>query len=110
MKLLIILLILISSFKLSADDENKCSIIITLRFQTNENAYTEALNKINQCEQDDVLSVTSFLEVSISKVYITDLIQTYCRFDKEIITLIDDKTSNLSCILRGSPRKDRLLK
>ena len=93
-----------------ADFDNKCSVIITLRFQSNEDAYKDAINKINQCEKYDILSVTSFLEESISKVYITDLIQNYCMFNHQIITLIDDKTSNLSCVHRGKPRVDRQLK
>ena len=67
MKLFIILLILISSFKLSADDENKCSIIITLRFQTNENAYTEALNKINQSLRSKGID-SKYVMQSINKI------------------------------------------
>jgi len=53
------------------------------------------------------LSVTSFLEEPISKVYITDLIQTYCMFDHQIITLIDVNTSNMSCVHRGQARFER---
>ena len=83
-------------------------MIITLRFQSNEDAYKDAINKINQCEKYDILSVTSFLEESISKVYITDLIQNFCMFDQIIV--IDNKTSNLSCVHRGKPRVDRQFK
>ena len=54
-------------------------------------------------------AVTSFLELSVSKVYITDIIQTYCMFNHEIITLLDDKTSNLSCVHRGKARTERKL-
>ena len=110
MNKLILALILVLSFYIKADFDNKCSVIITLRFQSNEDAYKDAINKINQCEKYDILSVTSFLEESISKVYITDLIQNYCMFNHQIITLIDDKTSNLSCVHRGKPRVDRQLK
>ena len=110
MNKLIGLFFIIVSLPLSADFDNKCSVIITLRFQSNEDAYKDAINKINQCEKYDILSVTSFLEESISKVYITDLIQNYCMFNHQIITLIDDKTSNLSCVHRGKPRVDRQLK
>ena len=110
MNKLILALILVPSFYIKADFDNKCSVIITLRFQSNEDAYKDAINKINQCEKYDILSVTSFLEESISKVYITDLIQNYCMFNHQIITLIDDKTSNLSCVHRGKPRVDRQLK
>ena len=110
MNKLILALILVLPFYIKADFDNKCSVIITLRFQTNEDAYKDAINKINQCEKHDILSVTSFLEESISKVYITDLIQNYCMFDHQIITLIDNKTSNLSCVHRGKPRVDRQLK
>ena len=110
MNKLILALILVLPFYIKADFDNKCSVIITLRFQSNEDAYKDAINKINQCEKYDILSVTSFLEESISKVYITDLIQNYCMFNHQIITLIDDKTSNLSCVHRGKPRLDRQLK
>ena len=110
MNKLILALILVLPFYIKADFDNKCSVIITLRFQSNEDAYKDAINKINQCEKYDILSVTSFLEESISKVYITDLIQNYCMFNHQIITLIDDKTSNLSCVHRGKPRVDRQLK
>ena len=110
MNKLILALILVLPFYIKADFDNKCSVIITLRFQSNEDAYKDAINKINQCEKYDILSVTSFLEESISKVYITDLIHNYCMFNHQIITLIDDKTSNLSCVHRGKPRIDRQLK
>ena len=107
MRKLITLFILLNSFPLLADFDDKCSVLITLRFQNNEDAYQDALNKIKQCEKYDILSVTSFLELSISKVYITDLIQTYCMFNHEIITLLDEKTSNLSCVQRGKKRIER---
>ena len=110
MNKLILALILVLPFYIKADFDNKCSVIITLRFQSNEDAYKDAINKINQCEKYNILSVTSFLEESISKVYITDLIQNYCMFNHQIITLIDNKTSNLSCVHRGKPRVDRQLK
>ena len=41
------------------------------------------------------------------KVYITDIIQSYCMFNLEIISVIDDKTSNLSCVHRGKKRTER---
>ena len=107
MRKLITLFILLSSLPLLADFDDKCSVLITLRFQNNEDAYQDALNKIKQCEKYDILSVTSFLELSISKVYITDLIQSYCMFNHEIITLLDEKTSNLSCVHRGKKRIER---
>ena len=110
MNKLILALILVLPFYTKADFDNKCSVIITIRFQSNEDAYKDAINKINQCEKYDILSVTSFLEESISKVYITDLIQNYCMFNHQIIMLIDNKTSNLSCVHRGKPRVDRQLK
>ncbi len=110
MKKIFILITIFLSTSILSDFDNKCSILITLRFQSNEDAYKDATNKINQCEKYDILSVTSFLEESISKVYITDLIQNYCMFDHQIITLIDNKTSNLSCVHRGKPRVDRQLK
>ena len=109
MNKLILALILVLPFYIKADFDNKCSVIITLRFQSNEDAYKDAINKINQCEKYDILSVTSFLEESISKVYITDLIQNFCMFNHEIITLIDEQTSNLSCVHRGKQRIERKL-
>ena len=107
MKKIFILSILFLSTSLLSDFDNKCSVLITLRFQSNEDAYKDALDKIKQCEKYDILSVTSFLEESISKVYITDLIQNMCMFNHEIITLIDEQTSNLSCVHRGKQRIER---
>ena len=109
MRLLIGLFILFLCVPLVAEFDKKCSIIITLRFQTNEDAYKDALDKINQCQKNDIISITSFLEESISKVYITDIIQNYCMFNHEIISLIDEKTSNLSCVHRGKKRTERKL-
>ena len=109
MKMLIAIFIMSFSFNLSAEFDNKCSVLITLRFQNNSDAYQDALDKINQCNKYDILSVTSFLELSVSKVYITDIIQTYCMFNHEIITLLDSKTSNLSCVHRGKARTERKL-
>ena len=107
MKMLIAIFIMSFSFNLSAEFDNKCSVLITLRFQNNSDAYQDALDKINQCNKYDILSVTSFLELSISKIYITDIIQTYCMFNHEIVTLLDNETSNLSCVHRGKGRLER---
>ena len=107
MKKYLILGSLIIPFNLSAEFDTKCSILITKRLQSSEEAYKDALVKINQCNKFDILSVTSFLEPSISKVYITDLIQGFCMFDHQIVTLIDNNTSNLSCVHRGKQRNDR---
>ena len=107
MKKIFILSILFLSTSLLSDFDNKCSVLITLRFQSNEDAYKDALDKINQCEKYDILSVTSFLEESISKVYITDLIQNMCMFNHEIVTLLNTNTSNLSCVYRGKSRTER---
>ena len=99
--------LLLCSINVQADFNTKCSILITLRLQSTDDAYQDAISKIDQCEKYDVLSITSFLDASISKVYITDLLQTYCMFNHEIITLIDNKTSYLSCIHRGNARIER---
>ena len=107
MKLYSFLAVALLTLNISAEFDTKCSILITKRLQSSEDAYKDALNKISQCNKYDILSVTSFLEESISKVYITDLIQTYCMFDHEIITLLNDKTSNLSCVHRGIKRNER---
>jgi len=100
-------LLFICSFNVYAEFDTKCSVLITKRLQSSEDAYKDALNKINTCNKFDILSITSFLEESISKVYITDLIQTYCMFDHQIITLIDSNTSNMSCVHRGQARVER---
>ena len=110
MRLVICTFLIIFSFNIYAEFDTKCSVLITKRLQSSEDAYKDALAKIDSCNKYDILSVTSFLEEPISKVYITDLIQTYCMFDHQIITLIDNKTSNLSCVHRGKPRVDRQLK
>ena len=107
MKKIFILIFLFISTSVLSDFDNKCSVLITLRFQSNEDAYKDALDKINHCEKYDILSVTSFLEESISKVYITDLIQNMCMFNHEIVTLLDTNTSNLSCVYRGKSRTER---
>jgi len=110
MKFYIYLFVIFFSLNTLAEFDTKCSILITKRLQTSEDAYKDAINKINQCNKYDILSVTSFLEEPISKVYITDLIQTYCMFDRQIVTLLDTNTSNLSCVHRGQGRAKRHLK
>ena len=110
MKKIFILITIFLSTSVLSDFDNKCSILITLRFQSNEDAYKDALDKIKQCEKYDILSVTSFLEESISKVYITDIIQNMCMFNHEIVTLLDTNTSNLSCVYRGKSRTERKFK
>lgn len=107
MRLYFQLAVLLLSFNLYAEFDTKCSVLITKRLQSSEDAYKDALNKINACSQYDVLSITSFLEMPVSKIYLTDIIQTYCMFDHEIITLIDSNTSNLSCVHRGTARTER---
>ena len=107
MKAIFYSLLFIFSFNVYAEFDTKCSVLITKRLQSSEDAYKDALNKINTCNKYDILSITSFLEESISKVYITDLIQTYCMFDHQIITLIDTNTSNMSCVHRGQARIER---
>ena len=107
MRLYFQIAVLFLSFSLYAEFDTKCSILITKRLQSSEDAYKDALNKINACSQYDVLSITSFLEMPVSKIYLTDIIQTYCMFDHEIITLIDSNTSNLSCVHRGTARTER---
>ena len=109
MKMLIAIFVMFFSFNLSAEFDNKCSVLITLRFQNNENAYADALDKINQSNKYDILSVTSFLELSVSNVYITDIIKSYCIFNHEIISLLDNNTSTLSCVHRGKARTERKL-
>ena len=72
-------------------------------------AYKDAIDKIEQCQKNDIISVTSFLEKAVSKIYITDIIQSYCMFNHEIVSIIDEKTSNLSCVHRGKKRSERKL-
>ena len=107
MRSLIYTFFIIFSFNVYAEFDTKCSVLITKRLQSSDDAYKDALSKISTCNKYDILSVTSFLEEPISKVYITDLIQTYCMFDHQIITLIDTNTSNMSCVHRGQARIER---
>ena len=107
MKILISIILLSISFNSFAEFDTKCSVIITKRLQSSEDAYKDAIQKIKQCAQYDILSVTSFLEKSISKVYVTDLIQNICMFDHSIVTNLDNNTSNLSCVHRGDQRVER---
>jgi hypothetical protein len=110
MKFYICIFTTLFSLNIFAEFDRKCSILITKRLQTSDDAYKDAISKINQCNKYDILSVTSFLEEPISKVYISDLIQTYCMFDHQIVTLLDTNTSNLSCVHRGQGRAERQLK
>ena len=107
MKYFVSIILLSISFNSFAEFDTKCSIIITKRLQSSEDAYKDAIQKIKQCAQYDILSVTSFLEKSISKVYITDLIQNFCMFDHSIVTILDGNTSNLSCVHRGDQIVER---
>ena len=109
MKIFISIILLSISFNSFAEFDTKCSVIITKRLQSSEDAYKDAIQKIKQCAQYDILSVTSFLEKSISKVYISDLIQNFCMFDHSIVTNLDNNTSNLSCVHRGKQRIERKL-
>ena len=109
MNMLIRLFFIVVSLPLSADFDSKCSVLITLRFQSNDDAYKDAIGKIEQCQKNDIISVTSFLEKAVSKIYITDIIQSYCMFNHEIVSIIDEKTSNLSCVHRGKKRSERKL-
>ena len=109
MNKLIGLFFIMVSLQLSADFDNKCSVLITLRFQSNDDSYKDAIGKIEQCQKNDIISVTSFLEKAVSKIYITDIIQSYCMFNHEIVSIIDEKTSNLSCVHRGKKRSERKL-
>jgi len=107
MNKLFLTFLILFTFEVYGDFDTKCSILITKRLQSSEDAYKDAIDKINSCNKNDILSITSFLEEPISKVYITDIIQTYCMFNHEIITLLDKNTSNLSCVHRGLPRNER---
>jgi|TARA_B110000305_G_scaffold231724_1_gene285618 hypothetical protein len=107
MKTFVSIILLSLSFNLLAEFDTKCSVLITKRLQSTEDAYKDAFVKIKECKQYDILSVTSFLEKSISKVYITDLIQNFCMFEHSIVTILDDNTSNLSCVHRGTQRVER---
>ena len=62
MKFYIYLFVIFFSLNTFAEFNTKCSILITKRLQTSEDAYKDAINKINQCNKYDILSVTSFLE------------------------------------------------
>ena len=109
MKFILITVLIILAGEVKSDFDTKCSVLITLRFQSNDDAYNDAINKIEQCQKNDIISVTSFLEKAVSKIYITDIIQSYCMFNHEIVSIIDEKTSNLSCVHRGKKRSERKL-
>ena len=47
MKKLILISLVIFPFYISADFDNKCSVLITLRLQSNEDAYKDAIAKLN---------------------------------------------------------------
>ena len=98
------------SFNLSGDDikpstSEVCNAVITKRLQSNQDAYKQAIDKINQCKKNDIISVTSFLDLDTSKVYLSEILQRYCNFDKEIVTLINSNTSQLMCVRIETARK-----
>ena len=87
------------------DTSEVCNTVITKRLQSNQDAYKQAIDKINQCKKNDIISVTSFLELDTSKVYLSEILQSYCNFDKEIVTLINSDTSQLICVRIEEARK-----
>ena len=87
------------------DTSEVCNTVITKRLQSNQDAYKQAIDKINQCKKNDINSVTSFLELDTSKVYLSEILQSYCNFDKEIVTLINSDTSQLMCVRIETARK-----
>ena len=98
------------SFNLSGEElklntSEVCNTVITKRLQSNQDAYKQAIDKINQCKKNDIISVTSFLELDTSKVYLSEILQSYCNFDKEIVTLINSDTSQLMCVRIDEARK-----
>ena len=106
-----ILTSLLLSMNLSSEDLKQntsevCNAVITKRLQSNQDAYEQALNKINQCKKNDIIAVTSFLELDTSKVYLSEIVQSYCNFDKEIVTLINSDTSQLMCVRIETARKE----
>ena len=98
------------SFNLSGEElklstSEICNAVITKRLQSNQDAYKQAIDKINQCNKNDIISVTSFLDLDTSKVYLSEILQRYCNFDKEIVTLINSNTSRLMCVKIEAARK-----
>ena len=87
------------------DTSEVCNAVITKRLQSNQDAFQQALNKISQCKIHDIIAVTSFLELDTSKVYLSEIIQSYCNFDKEIVTMINSDTSQLMCVRIETARK-----
>ena len=87
------------------DTSEVCNAVITKRLKSNQDAYKQAIDKINQCKKNDIISVTSFLELDTSKVYLSEILQSYCNFDKEIVTLINSDTSQLMCVRIDEARK-----
>lgn len=105
-----ILAIFLLSFNLSGDDlkvstSEVCNAVITKRLQSNQDAFQKAIDKIDQCKINDIISITSFLELDTSKVYLSEILQSYCNFDKEIVTMINSDTSQLMCVRIETARK-----
>ena len=51
MKFILITVLIIVAGEVKSDFDNKCSVLITLRFQSNDDAYKDAINKIEQCQK-----------------------------------------------------------
>ena len=65
MRKLIALFILLNSFPLLADFDDKCSVLITLRFQTNEDAYQDGwcmIVKPHEWDDDMHLNEQEYIE------------------------------------------------
>ena len=91
--------------ELKAPTSEICNAVITKRLQSNQDAYQQAINKISQCKKNDIIAVTSLLDLDTSKLYLSEIVQSYCNFDKEIVTLINSNTSQLMCVKIKTARK-----
>ena len=59
MKNYLFFITILFSFNLFAEFDTKCSVLITKRLQSSDEAYKDALDKINQCNKYDILSITN---------------------------------------------------
>ena len=60
MKMLIGLLLILACMPLSASFDTKCSVLITLRLQSSEDAYKEALQKIPSNHQKKIKNLQNY--------------------------------------------------
>ena len=99
-----------TDLKIKENTSQKCAVVITSRINDQQDPYQYALDRIRVCKKNDILSVNSFLDSLITKVYFNDLMRGFCDFEKHIITDVNKDSSSLSCVHVGKERLRRNLK